>query len=415
MTFSDFQLDNSLMEGIEALGFETPSPIQAKAIPVVLKGKDIIASAQTGTGKTAAFLLPIIHKIITGKQQNKVRALIIVPTRELAIQIDQMLEGISYFSPISSVAVYGGSDGKLFEKEKHALSSGAEIIISTPGRLKVHLGMDNVDFSNLEFLVLDEADRMLDMGFYEDIVKITSYLPKRRQNLLFSATMPNKIRDLARKILHKPVEINISLSQPAEKVKHSAYILFNNQKTNLTAFLLSELNFQSVLIFCSTKVSTKQLARELKQRKLPAEEIHSDLEQSQREAVLNAFKARNLNILVATDIMSRGIDVEDIDLVINYDVPHDGEDYIHRIGRTARAASEGMAFTFVNEDEQSKFHRIERLVGKEIPKEILPEFLGDAPEYKPKNPTKRHHSRKKRYYGQKKGGKPYRGKNKRHQ
>jgi ATP-dependent RNA helicase RhlE len=230
LTFSDFQLDNSLMEGIEALGFETPSPIQAKAIPVVLKGKDIIASAQTGTGKTAAFLLPIIHKIITGKQQNKVRALIIVPTRELAIQIDQMLEGISYFSPISSVAVYGGSDGKLFEKEKHALSSGAEIIISTPGRLKVHLGMDNVDFSNLEFLVLDEADRMLDMGFYEDIVKITSYLPKRRQNLLFSATMPNKIRDLARKILHKPVEINISLSQPAEKVKHSAYILFNNQK-----------------------------------------------------------------------------------------------------------------------------------------------------------------------------------------
>ncbi len=401
MNFTDFNLDSSLLEGIEALGFETPSPIQAKAIPVVLQGKDLIASAQTGTGKTAAFLLPVIQRIISTKQQGKLKALIIVPTRELAIQIDQMLEGISYFTPISSVAVYGGNDGALFQKEKHALGSGAEIIISTPGRLKVHLTMDNVDFSSLEFLVLDEADRMLDMGFLDDILQIISYLPKKRQNLLFSATMPHKIKDLARKILYKPHEINISVSKPAERVKHSAYVLFDKQKIQLAAYLLSESKYDSVLIFCSTKASTKQLTLELKRKNLSADEIHSDLEQAKREEVLNAFKAKNLKILVATDIMSRGIDIEDIELVINYDVPHDGEDYIHRIGRTARAASEGVAFTFVNQKEQDRFYKIEKLIESEIPKNPLPDFLGDAPEYAPKK-TNYHNKNKKRYYNKNK-------------
>jgi ATP-dependent RNA helicase RhlE len=389
LTFAEFNLDERLIEGIEALGFEQPSPIQAKAIPIILKGKDLIASAQTGTGKTAAFLLPMIQKIITSKQHNKIKALIVVPTRELAIQIDQMLEGISYFTPISSVAVYGGSDGAMFQREKNALVNGADVVISTPGRLKMHLGMEYVDFSSLEFLVLDEGDRMLDMGFYDDIVKITSFLPKQRQNLLFSATMPKKIKDLAHKILNKPEEISISISQPAEKIKHSAFIVFDYQKIKLASYLLSDLDFRSILVFCSTKVNTKQLARELKAKKFSVEEFHSDLEQNTRAEVLSAFKARNLKILVATDIMSRGIDIEDIDMVINYDVPHDGEDYIHRIGRTARAASEGVAYTFVSEKEQDKFQKIERLLGKEIIKEKLPDFLGDAPEYKPG-----HHSHK---------------------
>jgi superfamily II DNA/RNA helicase len=384
LTFKDFDLDDQLQEGIEALGFENPTPVQEQTIPIILKGKDIIASAQTGTGKTAAFLLPIIQKIITSKSHNKIKALIIVPTRELAIQIDQMLEGISYFTPISSIAIYGGNDGALFSREKQALMSGADIIISTPGRLKVHLSMEYVDFSTLEYLVLDEADRMLDMGFYEDISKIISFLPEKRQNLMFSATMPNKMRELARKTLRNPAEINISISKPAEKIKQSAFIVYNNQKIKLAAHLLKKHNFRSVIVFCSTKVNVKQLTRDLKQANLSVEEFHSDLDQNTRGKVLAAFKARNISILVATDIMSRGIDIEDIDLVLNYDLPHDGEDYIHRIGRTARAESDGMAYTFVNEKEQEGFLKIEKLLGKEVLKEKLPEFLGDGPAYKPK-------------------------------
>ena len=410
MTFNDFNLDPSLLEGIEALGFDILSPIQEKAIPVILSGKDIIASAQTGTGKTAAFLLPVIQKIISSKHQAKVKALTIVPTRELAIQIDQMLQGISYFTPISSLAVYGGSDGGLFQQEKHALANGADIIISTPGRLKVHLSMGNVDFSKLQFLILDEADRMLDMGFHEDILKIISYIPNHRQNILFSATMPHKIKELARKILYKPVEISIAVSKPAEKIKHSAFVVYDKQKIGLAVSLLSERKQKSVLVFCSTKVSTKQLARELHRKGLSVAEMHSDLEQQEREKVVNTFKAKKVNILVATDIMSRGIDIEDIDLVINYDVPNDAEDYIHRIGRTARAAAEGMAFTFVNEKEQNKFSQIERLIEKEIPKEVLPEFLGEAPEYKPGKHSPQHRRKKTHYDNRKQGKKPYRGK-----
>ncbi|MBN2486421.1 MAG: DEAD/DEAH box helicase [Bacteroidales bacterium] len=377
------------MEGIEALGFETPTEIQAQAIPLVLKGNDLLACAQTGTGKTAAFLLPIIQKITEQKHDGFIKALIIVPTRELAMQIDQMMEGISYFTSVSSIAVYGGSDGSLFTREKQALSSGADVVISTPGRLKVHLGMEHVRVEKLEFLVLDEADRMLDMGFYDDIVKILSYLPEKRQNLMFSATMPSKIRELALKTLRHPSEINIAISRPAEKIKQEAYVVYDNQKIPLVKLLLKEKQYRSILVFCSTKQSVKDLNRELKRAGFNAEEFHSELEQRNREKVLLDFKNRKLNILVATDIMSRGIDVEDIDLVLNYDVPHDGEDYVHRIGRTARAESDGEACTFINEKEQGKFQRIEKLLGSPVFKAHVPKILGDTPAY-----TERSHDRR---------------------
>jgi superfamily II DNA/RNA helicase len=378
------------MEGIEALGFETPTEIQAQSIPLILKGNDLLASAQTGTGKTAAFLLPIIQKITEQKHDGYIKALIIVPTRELAMQIDQMMEGISYFTSVSSIAVYGGSDGSLFTREKQALSSGADVVISTPGRLKVHLGMEHVRVEKLQFLVLDEADRMLDMGFYDDIVKILSFLPDKRQNLMFSATMPHRIRELALKTLHHPSELNIAMSKPAEKIKQEAFVVYDNQKIPLVKLLLKEKQLRSVLIFCSTKISVKDLNKELKRGGFNVEEFHSELEQRTREKVLLDFKNRKLNILVATDIMSRGIDVEDIDLVINYDVPHDGEDYVHRIGRTARAESEGEAYTFINEKEQGKFQRIEKLLGAPVPKAHVPKVLGDTPAY-----TDRPHYRQK--------------------
>lgn len=394
MNFNDFGFDSKLVEGIEALGFETPTEIQSQAIPLILKGNDLLASAQTGTGKTAAFLLPIIQKIIEQKSDGYIKALIIVPTRELAMQIDQMMEGISYFTAVSSIAVYGGNDGSLFSREKQALSTGADVVISTPGRLKVHLGMEHVRVEKLQFLVLDEADRMLDMGFYDDIVKILSYLPDKRQNLMFSATMPHKIRELALKTLKHPSEISLAVSTPAEKIKQEAYVVYDKQKIPLVKLLLKEKQFRSILIFCSTKISVKDLNKELKRSGFNVEEFHSELEQKTREKVLLSFKNRHLNILVATDIMSRGLDIEDIDLVINYDVPHDGEDYVHRIGRTARAESEGEAYTFINEKEQGKFQRIEKLLGSPVFKAHVPKILGDTPPYVERTHNRRNGGRK---------------------
>lgn len=388
MNFKDLGLGDALLEGIDSLGFEEATPIQEQAIPIILKGKDLIASAQTGTGKTAAFLLPVIQKIIEQKSDGYIKALIIVPTRELAIQIDQMMEGISYFTPVSSIAVYGGSDGSLFTREKEALMKGADVVVSTPGRLKTHLNMDYVKVEKLQFLILDEADRMLDMGFYEDIEKIISYMPEVRQNLLFSATMPPKIRTLARKVLSKPVEINIATSKPAEKIKQEAYVVYENQKNGLIKYLLKEKKSVSTLIFCSTKNSVKVLARELKRDHFSVEEFHSELEQKMRQKVLSGFKSKTFKILVATDIMSRGIDVEDIDLVINYDIPNDGEDYVHRIGRTARAASEGEAITLITDRDQNKFDQIEKLIEKVVHKANVPKFLGDVPPYSPKKFSK---------------------------
>jgi ATP-dependent RNA helicase RhlE len=385
LNFKEFGLDSRLLEGIRAIGYETATPVQSMVIPPIIEGRDIIASAQTGTGKTAAYLLPTIHKIITDKQHDgHIKALVIVPTRELAVQIEQQMEGFSYFTPVSSIAVYGGGDGPTFTREKQALAEGTDVVICTPGRMIAHLNMGYVKVEQLKYLILDEGDRMLDMGFFDDIMKIIRHLPEKRQNLLFSATMPKKIRDLARKILHDPVEINIAISKPPAKIKQSAYVVFESQKTALIKYILHDKKLRSVIIFCSTKLNVKQLAKDLKRTGLAIEEFHSDLDQDTREQVLLNFKNHKLNVLVATDILSRGIDIEDIDMVINYDVPNDGEDYVHRIGRTARAESEGEAITFISEREQGKFLLIEELLGQPVPKATIPAQLGDAPEYNPR-------------------------------
>ncbi len=371
------------MEGIEAMGFETPTPIQQQAMPAILEGKDIIGSAQTGTGKTAAFLLPVIQHIITSKKENKTRALIIVPTRELAQQIDQQMEGFGYFTPVGSIAVYGGGDGALFAREKKALVEGCEVVICTPGRMIAHLNNNYVNLDGLDYLILDEADRMLDMGFHEDIMKIIQYLPQKRQNLMFAATMPSDIRILAKKVLNNPVEVSIKVSKPAEKVLQVAYVVYETQKLPLAIHLLKGRDLKSVIVFCSTKIAAKQLGRQLKREGLLAEDIHSDLDQKRREEIMLQFRNRKLNILVATDLLSRGIDIDNIELIINYDVPHEGEDYIHRIGRTARAESDGIAITLISEQEQYKFGRIEKLLEKAVTKSSIPEEFGDGPEYNP--------------------------------
>ncbi|HSN60555.1 MAG TPA: DEAD/DEAH box helicase [Ferruginibacter sp.] len=384
MKFTEFEFDNRLMEGIEASNYEEATPVQQQVIPLILQGKDIIASAQTGTGKTAAFLLPLIHKILTGKNDpNAITSLVIVPTRELAIQIAQHLEGLSYFTSVSSIAVYGGGDGNAFVQEKKALSMGADFVVCTPGKMMSHIKMGYVKLDQLQYLVLDEADRMLDMGFFDDIMFIIDHLPKKRQNLLFSATMPPKIRSLAKKILHEPEEINIAISKPPEKIVQQAYLLYEPQKIPLIVHLLKEKKFKTVLVFCSSKLNVKQLTRDLKRNGINAGEIHSDLEQQSREDILMQYKSGRLPVLVATDILSRGIDIDNIDLVINFDVPHDGEDYVHRIGRTARAEAEGSAYTLVSVKEQRKFHSIEQLLGKEVTKIAVPESIGEQPAYTP--------------------------------
>jgi ATP-dependent RNA helicase RhlE len=395
VNFRDFGFDDRLIEGIDAIDYQVATPVQEQVIPLVMEGKDIIASAQTGTGKTAAYLLPLIHKIISAPQGDFINALVVVPTRELAIQIAQNLEGISYFTPISSIAVYGGSDGDTFTLEKRALSRGADIVICTPGRMISHLNQGYVKIKQLQYLVLDEADRMLDMGFNDDIMKIISYLPKERQNLLFSATMPPRIRDLARKILVQPAEVNISISKPPARIVQEAFIVFEDQKIKLVKHLLRSHDFNSVLVFCSRKATVKQLGSELKRSGLSIEEIHSDLNQVMREQVLLDFKNRKTKILVATDILSRGIDIEDIQLVINFDVPNDVEDYIHRIGRTARAETDGIAYTLVSEKEQNRFLAIEELMEKTVPKGQVPENFGPTPPYQPRKFKPKRNSRNK--------------------
>ena len=389
MEFREFGFNKNLLDGIEAIGYKIATPIQEQAIPRILEGKDLIASAQTGTGKTAAFLLPVINKILEMEESEYIKALVVVPTRELAIQIDQHMEGLSYFTSVSSIAVYGGSDGASFAREKQALSSGVDVVIGTPGRLIAHLNLGYVKTEKLNFLILDEADRMLDMGFYDDIMKIISFLPEKRQNLLFSATMPPKIRELAKKTLVNPEEIRLAVSKPAEKVVQAAFVVHENQKIPLVKYLLSAKRLKSVLVFCSTKKSAKELTAELKRSGISAEDIHSDLEQTERQEMLLKFKNREIKTLVATDILSRGIDIEDIDLVVNYDVPRETEDYIHRIGRTARAASQGFAFTLVSEQDQRSFFKIEQALGREVQKAKLPAFLGEGPAYNPGAASKR--------------------------
>jgi superfamily II DNA/RNA helicase len=372
------------MEGIDAIGFEKPTPIQEEAIPVILDGNDLIACAQTGTGKTAAYVLPLLHNILTDQTiPNEIKALIIAPTRELAMQIDQQLEGFSYFAGVSSIAVYGGGSGTDFEVERKAIKTGTGIIVATPGRLISHLNLGYVDLKSLKCLILDEADRMLDMGFLPDIQKIVSFLPHKRQTLMLSATMPKEIRALARKVMHNPKEITLEISKPPENVLQAAYFVSDDQKTSLLKKLIIGKELPSVLIFSSTKSKVKDLEREMLRMKFNVKAIHSDLDQNERRDVLRLFKNREVQILVATDIVSRGIDIENISLVINYNVPQDAEDYVHRVGRTARAEKTGVALTFVNSRETGSFKRIEQLIGNEIKKLPLPEGLEKSKADKP--------------------------------
>jgi superfamily II DNA/RNA helicase len=396
LKFIDLGLDQKILDGIDAMGYETATPVQQQVMVPILEGKDIIAAAQTGTGKTAAFLLPLLHRLLTSPHTaGDINAMVIVPTRELAIQIAESIEGLSYFTDVSSIAVYGGGDGNSFTTEKKALTSGVDIVVCTPGRMIAHLNMGYVKLKGLKYLVLDEADRMLDMGFSDDLAKIITYLPKERQNLLFSATMPVKMRDLAKKILKDPIEINIAISKPPEQITQKAFVVYEAQKVPIIKDMLRSKKFTKVIVFCSKKQNVKVLTAELKRAKLAAEEIHSDLDQKSREQYLQDFRNQKTNILVATDILSRGIDIDDIDLVINYDVPNDGEDYIHRIGRTARAATSGTAFTLVGEKEQSKFATIEELLGTPVLKGAVPEEFGPTPAYSPKHANRKSFGRRK--------------------
>jgi superfamily II DNA/RNA helicase len=364
------------------MGFEEATLIQEKVIPVILGNKDLIACAQTGTGKTGAFVLPILDKLI-GKKGTHIDTLIIVPTRELAIQIEQQIQGFSYFIPTESVAVYGGGDGNDYESQKDALINGTDVIIATPGKLLSHLKMGNVNFENLKHLILDEADKMLDMGFIDDIQTIISYLPKKHQTLMFSATMPHSIRQLAKKVLHDPVEISLAMSTPADGVDQKAYLVFDEQKIKVIKHLLAERkHYDSILIFTSTKSKISDIVRMLNRNGFPATGISSDLDQARREEVLRDFRSRTIRILVATDVMSRGIDVKEINLVINYDVPHDAEDYVHRVGRTARVNAKGEAITLVTHKEMYRLRKIEHLIKASIPKPQLPSGIGPVPEWK---------------------------------
>ncbi|MEO8474508.1 MAG: DEAD/DEAH box helicase [Chryseolinea sp.] len=384
MTFNDFNFDQRLVDGLLSMGFNTPTPIQQQAIPVIQEGRDLIACAQTGTGKTAAYLLPILDKIIRADKRH-LNTLIIAPTRELAQQIDQQIEGIGYFIGVSSISVYGGGDGATWDQQRRAMEEGADVIIATPGRLIALLATGKIVLDHLQHLVLDEADRMLDMGFYDDIVKIINYLPKVRQTVLFSATMPPKIRTLATKILNSPAEINISIAKPAAGILQQAYVVYDAQKGPLIKHLLKNTVWNSVIVFASTKETVKKLDTAFQRAGLPAKAFHSDLEQQEREIILREFKNKQINMLIGTDVLSRGIDVEGISLVINFDVPPDPEDYVHRVGRTARAETTGTAITFINERDQNKFHSIESLIGDSILKLPLPESIGEGPIYEPRS------------------------------
>lgn len=393
MNFEELGVHGDILNAISYMGFKNTTPIQEQAIPEILAGNDLIACAQTGTGKTAAFVIPVLD-LILDQPAGDTSTLILVPTRELAVQIDQQVQGIAYGMGIHSIAIYGGSDGDDWGQQKKALTEGADIVIATPGKLIAHLNMGYVKFDTIKYLILDEADRMLDIGFYDDIIKIISFLPKERQTLMFSATMAPKIRMLAAKILQRPKEINISMSKPAEGVLQAAYLCYDNQKIELINHLIADKpDYNSILIFCSTKKKVTELARSLQRNKMAAEPISSDLEQTEREKVLQGFKARRTRILVATDVLSRGIDIKEINLIINFDVPHDAEDYVHRVGRTARADATGVALTLISDYDMDKFHQIEKLIDREIIKLPLPGNLGEGPEWNPLK-SRRNNARK---------------------
>ena len=378
-------MNDYLLDALDDMRFETCTPIQEACIPAILDGHDLIGVAQTGTGKTAAYLLPILSMIEDGYYpEDAINCVIMSPTRELAQQIDQAMEGISYYlDGVSSVAVYGGNDGNRYDQESKGLRLGANVIIATPGRLISHITMGNADLSRVSFFVLDEADRMLDMGFSDDILKIASALPENCQTLLFSATMPPKIEQLAKTLLKDPVLVKLAVSRPADKIRQSAYVCHENQKLGIIRHLFKQNMLQRVIIFVGSKLKVKEINRSLRQMKVNCGEMHSDLDQAERDDVMHRFKSGQLDVLVATDIVARGIDIDDIACVINYDVPHDSEDYVHRIGRTARADRDGVAITLVRGREISDFMQIEKFLGYAVEKTALPEEVGEGPEYKP--------------------------------
>ena len=391
MRFDEFDFQPALLDAIDAMNFQECTPIQEKAIPVLLEGHDLIGIAQTGTGKTAAYLLPVLDKLSNGSYpEGAINCLIMVPTRELAQQIDQQVEGFSYFTNVSSTAVYGGNDGIRFEQEKRGFAMGTDIVVATPGRLISHISLGNIDLSKVSFFILDEADRMLDMGFYDDIMQIVKQLPAKRQNMLFSATMPDEIQRMARTILHNPVEVKLAVSKPADKILQAAYVCYEAQKLPIIQSLFSNNAPKRVIAFASSKLKVKEITKSLRRLGLNVGEMHSDLTQAERDDIMHRFRNGHINILVATDIVSRGIDIDDIDLVINFDVPQDPEDYVHRIGRTARAGAEGCAITFISLDDQSRFHHIEKFLGKDVYKVPIPAELGEAPAYSPARPKTFH-------------------------
>lgn len=395
MRFDEFDLDDAVLDGLDAMNFEEATPVQELTIPLILEGKDLIACAQTGTGKTAAYVLPVINEISKGKYPaNAINAIIMAPTRELAQQIDQQIEGFTYFIPVSAVAVYGGTDGITWEQQKRGLEMGADIVIATPGRLLSHLKMGYVDLSQVSFFILDEADRMLDMGFHDDIMQVYKPLPPTCQIIMFSATMPPKINALAQTILKDPTVVNIAISRPPESIIQTAYVCYEAQKLRILEDLFKQSRPQRVIIFSSSKLKVKELTTALKRQKFNVAAMHSDLEQTQREEVMKEFKAGHIDILVATDVVSRGIDINDIRLVVNFDIPHDPEDYVHRIGRTARGTNgEGLAITFISPKEQTKFRQIEKFLGKEVYKIPLDAKYGVAPNYAPQKSSSSRNSR----------------------
>lgn len=402
MKFDELLHDDDLLDALYDMHFDECTPIQERAIPPVLEGRDLIAVAQTGTGKTAAYLLPVIERLVAdGYPTDTVNCVVMAPTRELAQQIDQQMQGFSYFLPVTSVAIYGGTDGSTYELQRKSLKQGVDVVVATPGRLLAHLSMGYVDLSNVGFFILDEADRMLDMGFLDDIMQIIGRLPKERQTLMFSATMPPKIQQLAQNILKNPAEVKIAVSKPAEKIHQSAYVCYDTQKMPILIDVFDKNEYNKVIIFSGSKLKVKELTRALRQKKIKAAEMHSDLDQNQREEVILKFKAGKINVLVATDIMARGIDIDDIEMVVNYDVPREAEDYVHRIGRTARADRDGRAITFVNEKDMGKFRGIERLLEKEVEKLPVDPSFGSTPVYNSEGPAK---GRNRRRRGRKQDG-----------
>ncbi len=382
MYFDELNISDDLLDALDAMNFEECTPIQEQAIPKILDGHDLMGIAQTGTGKTAAYLLPVLDELSHGDYpKDSVNCIIMSPTRELAQQIDQQVEGFGYYlDGVSSVAVYGGNDGVRFEQERRGLELGADIIIATPGRLISHLNSGHIDLKKTSFFILDEADRMLDMGFYDDIMKIASYLSEDRQTIMFSATMPENIQKLANNILHNPVEVKIAVSKPAEKINQTAYVCHEGMKDNLVEKVLKDDELDRVILFASSKQKVKELSLSLKRKGFNVGAMHSDLEQKERDEIMHKFKNRKISILIATDIVSRGIDIDDIQMVVNYDVPRDAEDYVHRIGRTARANREGQAVTLVTPRDWHHLLKIEALIEKEIDKPDLPEGCGEKPD-----------------------------------